>query len=340
VLRSRSTGVVAACALVVSSTILTVTFASPGGAASAQDDGRPRSVMVQVSTLAPTYGPNTLASWLKQLCTSDVSPDQSRDLILQDIASMEGALATPYLDVLTKFFPGGKQACFTRVFVGTVDLPWSSEGSKYREGVLNADFVRRYLSLSSSVAAAFTAHYPRAIFNWHLTYEANLNELAYPEVEIAYRSMLVSEMQSLATINPQAGFSWSPAFWYPYSAYKSNVVGMTMLRQSLDDLFSSLAKTATGLELVDLQDFVAGSSCQPSWNQVSPDDAVSWARFLTSLGTAPAIALNVEQYAVDCDTGGIRPGDRQALSDRQAFYASHGVAIGPAFEIRYVAGAQ
>ncbi len=146
--------------------------------------------------------------------------------------------------------------------------------------------------------------------------------------------MLVSEMQALSAIRP-GPFAWSPAFWYPYSAYSTNTVGMAGLTSNLTALLSSLRSQAGGIQLLDLQDFVAGSSCQPLHNRVTPSDAVSWTRFLVGLGLLPEVAINVELYAVDCATGAIVTGDSRELSDRRAFYVSNAVALGPAFEIRY-----
>ena len=43
----------------------------------------------------------------------------------------------------------------------------------------------------------------------------------------------------------------------------------------------------------------------------------------------------VEQYAVDCSTGAYGPGDPAEIRDREDLYASHGLTLGPAFELRY-----
>jgi hypothetical protein len=219
--------------------------------------------------------------------------------------------------------------------VGTVDLAWPGPGSKYVEGVQNVAFRARYVSLSKAVAAKFVARYPTVTVDWYLTYEANLNDLFYPAVEGAYADMLVSEMHALTVLRPSAEFSWSPAFWYPYSAYRKNTAGMTQLAAMLTTFFSTLRTRANGIQMLDLQDYVAGSSCQPAWNRVTPADAVGWARFLTNLGGVPDVRINVEQYAVDCTTGGIVAGRSQDVLAREAFYAKQGVRLGPTFEARY-----
>jgi hypothetical protein len=217
-----------------------------------------------------------------------------------------------------------------------VDVTWTGTGSKYVEGVQDPTFTARYLRLSTSVAKSFIARYPKLIINWYLTYEANLNELYYPAIENAYATLLHAEMQALSSLRPHATFAWSPAFWYPYAAYRSNLDGMVQLRQMLTKLLATLRTNSPGLGMLDLQDFVAGSSCEPPGNRVTPDDAVNWLQFLKSLtNAARETVINTEQYSFDCGTGGVIAGDAASVTAREAFYATRGVQSGPAFEIRY-----
>jgi hypothetical protein len=330
---ARLTALAALLFVVLSGCVATSPGTAPGSAAATGS----RSFIVQISSLGPAYSPATLASWVQQACASTQSGATAppRDLILQDIANSDGSLATAYLDAIVPFLPGGAEACFRRVFVGTIDLSWSGPGSKYVEGIQDTSFRDRQLTISNTLASAFVLRYPTVPIDWYLTYEANLNDLYSPAVESAYRSLMTAEMQSLSSLRPGATFAWSPAFWYPYSVYSSNVAGMTQLRANLHDLFSSLQRTTAGIQLLDLQDFVAGSRCQPDGNRVTAGDAVSWAGFLAGLGQIPEVTLNVEQYAVDCATGGIGPGDPAEIRSRESFYASHAITLGPAFELRY-----
>jgi hypothetical protein len=162
-----------------------------------------------------------------------------------------------------------------------------------------------------------------------------LNSFFFPAVEDAYSALFTAEMHTLSALRPGATFAWSPAFWYPYSSYSSNLVGMAQLRSGLQTFFTSLRKTTAGIQMLDLQDFVAGSRCQPVDNRVTATDAVSWVQFLQGLALVPEVAINVEQYAVDCSTGAYGPGDPAEIRDREDLYASHGLTLGPAFELRY-----
>lgn len=295
-----------------------------------------RSFIVQISSLAPTYSPATLAAWIRQACAATAAAGApSRDLILQDITNPDGTLATAYIDAVLPFLPRGAQACFGRVFVGTVDLSWTGQGSKYVEGIQDPSFQAANLTQTKALASAFVARYPTVPINWYLTYEADLNDFYYPAVEGAFRSLLTAEMQALSALRPAAKFAWSPAFWYPYSQYSSNVAGMTGLETRLRAFFSALAQRTAGIQMLDLQDFVAGSRCQPPSNQSTAGDAVSWANFLVRLGLIREVTINVEQYAVDCATGALGPGDPAEVRARESFYASHAVTMGPAFELRY-----
>jgi hypothetical protein len=303
------------------------TSVSPEAVASAAN-GNSSQVFVQVSSLAPTYSPAAVGSWMGRVCAG-------RDVVLQDVASSDGVLKTAYLDVIAPYLPGGARACFRRAFVGTVDLPWTGAGSKYVEGIESSSFREQNLALSKSVAQAFVARYRQVKINWYLTYEADLNQLYYPSVQQGYVALLSGEMQALAALRPRARFSWSPAFWYPYSVYSTNTAGMTQLRSMLVDLFSRLRAASGGVQLLDLQDFVAGSACQPPGNRMTPSDVVGWTGFLASLQQVPDLEINVEQYAVNCSTGGAGPGDPYEVANREAFYAAHGVKLGPSFEVRY-----
>jgi len=142
-------------------------------------------------------------------------------------------------------------------------------------------------------------------------------------------------MQALRAIRPRTTFAWSPAFWYPYSIYSNNSAGMAGLTAMLTDFFSGMSTASAGIQLIDLQDFVPGSSCQPPDNRMTPQDAVAWSAFLAGLHQIPELTINVEQYEMDCATGGVYPGDPQEVTSREAFYSAHGLTLGAPFEIRY-----
>jgi len=293
-----------------------------------------RSFIVQISSLAPTVSPATLAGWVRKACATDpIRP--ARDLILQDVAGADGSLATPYLDAILPFLPGGAQSCFGRVFVGTVDLSWTGAGSKYVEGIQDASFRARHLAASKALATAFVARYPTVPVNWYLTYEADLNDFFYPNVERAYESLFTTEMHNLSALRPSATYAWSPAFWYPYSVYSANTVGMSQLKVNLGTFFTALQQRTAGIQLLDLQDYVAGSACQPASNRVTASDAMNWFGFAKTVSHTREVAINVEQYAVNCATGALGPGDPVEIRARESFYANHAVTMGPAFELRY-----
>ena len=292
------------------------------------------SVMIQLSTLSSAVTPTGLKSWMKTICPSGVNP--TGQLALQDIASNDGTLLTSYLDVLAPYLPGTtSHPCFSRVYVGTVEPVWTGSGNAYVDGVQDAGFVADYLAQSNAVAAAFVAHYPTVANDWYITYEANLNDLYYSPVEAAYQTLLTGELQSRNALRANRHVMWSPAFWYPYSSYHTNTVGMTGVATSLTSLFTALKTVGRGIDVLNLQDYVAGSSCQPVSNQVTPTDAVNWVGFLRGLGVLPSVVVNAEQYGMDCSTGGITYGDPTAVQNREAYYRSNGLTLGPAFELRY-----
>ncbi len=316
-----------------------VGVASPAAAGHAKKTSRVQqsapspSVMIQLSTLAQTSTPNRLRNWLDQICPSGVDPVGR--LVLQDIATADGSLLTGFLDVVEPYLPGAsRHPCFSRVFVGTIEPDWTGTGNAYTQGVQDPVFVADYLTRSADVAAAFVQGYPKVKEDWYLTYEANLNELYYQQVESAYLTLLTRELRSRTALRPRGQVMWSPAFWYPYSAYSQNTVGMAGLRTSLTSLFTAL-RAEGGVDVVDLQDYVSGSSCQPVGNRMTAADAVGWVHFLQGLGVVSEVPINTEQYALDCSTGGIVNGNQTEVQSRESFYRSRGLTLGPAFELRY-----
>ena len=306
---------------------------TPASAANTSGPASP-SVMIQLSTLSSAVTPTGLKSWLRTICPSGVNP--VGQLALQDIATDSGTLLTGYLDVLMPYLPGASsRPCFSRVYVGTVEPVWTGSGNAYVDGVQNAPFVADYVSRSNAVATAFVQRYPAVTTDWYLTYEANLNDLYYPQVEAGYLSLLTRELQSRNALRRNAHVMWSPAFWYPYSSYHTNTLGMTGLTASLKSLFTGLQTVGRGIDVVNLQDYVAGSSCQPVSNRMTPSDAVGWVGFLRGLGVVPNVFVNTEQYAMNCTTGGITNGDPTEVKNREAFYRSSGLTLGPSFELRY-----
>ena len=292
------------------------------------------SVMIQLSTLSQAVTPTGFKSWLRTICPSGVVP--SGQLALQDVATDSGALLTDYLDVLAPYLPGvTTHPCFSRVYVGTVEPVWTGTGNAYVDGVQDATFVADYLARSNAVATAFVQHYPQVTTDWYITYEANLNDLYYSQVSSAYQSLLTAELNSRAALRRNRHVMWSPAFWYPYSSYSTNTLGMTGLTTSLTSLFTSLKAVGRGVDVVNLQDYVAGSSCQPVDNRMTPSDVVGWVSFLRGLGVIPEVDVNTEQYALDCATGGIVNGDPTDVRNREAYYTAQGLTLGPAFELRY-----
>jgi hypothetical protein len=288
---------------------------------------------LQVSSLAPDYPVSTVVGWIGAACA--LPPAQRPALVLQDVVGPDGQLAVPYLDALAPYLPGGRLHCISRVYVGTEQPQWTGAGSPYWEGIECSLYRYSYVSETESIAAAFAARYPYLQFDWYIPYEANLNYLFYPQIESGYASLLRGEEAALNGVRAGRAFLWSPAFWYPWSSYSGNAAGMAGLTQNLSGLFAALAATGHPFE-IDLQDFVAGSSCQPPSNRMTPSDAVGWIRYLAAVPRAPRVEMNVEQYQIaDCATGGLVPGDFSELAARRATYLAAGVSLGPSFEIRY-----
>ncbi|MBV8162340.1 MAG: hypothetical protein JO265_15585 [Acidimicrobiia bacterium] len=316
-------------AMVCAALCLTGTVAAVSGRADAASAPPPANLMLQVSSLAPAYPPSTLARWMKEVCATTTA---GRSLVLQDVATSDGVLQTSYLDVLAPYLPGGNKACFSHAYVGSVEPQWSGSGSLYVDGVQDAQFRQSYVNASSTVDRAFATRYPTLKVDWYLTYESNLNDFYYPQVEQGYAALLGAEMTALSAIRPHRAFLWSPAFWFPYSSYKSNTAGMAGLTGGLSNLFAAVGPS---LQVLDLQDFVAGSACQPSGNQMTPADVVGWIGFLRGVAKAPAVQVNTEQYRLDCATGGVTAGSPVDVASRESYYRSQGLTLGPAFELRY-----
>ncbi len=294
-------------------------------------------LMIQVSSLSPTISTNTLRAYLEDVRTKHRTlspPDKNGNrtqganyidtLVLQDIADKDGNLYTNYLDIIAPYLPGGSTPAFDKVYVGTVDLSWTSSGSKYIEGIKDANFRSKNITTSTTAAKAFKARYPSTKIDWYITYEANAASFWDASIETAYLSYINQLTTSLNGVASGKQFMWSPAFWQKYSDMQSVYGGS--LKQNYTDFFSKLTTPI----LFNFQDFVGQSK-----GASTKDDAIAWANFMkTNWGSKTKVSINTEQFTID-GSGAIIPGDSIELPARMSYYKSKGHALGPAWEIRY-----
>lgn len=288
----------------------------------------PMGLMVQLSSLSPTTTPVTLKSWFEQIRSDHRDRNRSgyiNNLVLQDIADSSGNLNTAYLDAISPYLPGGATPAFDKVYVGTIDLPWTGSGSKYLEGFESATFRTENVNKSRTLAAAFKQRYPRVQINWYITYEANLAGFWDTKMASAYKTYLSQLMPALSGVSGGKAFLWSPAFWTNYSAEPD--WALPGLKTNLADVFSS---TPTKL-ILDMQDFVGQSK-----GGTTKDDAVTWANYLkTNFGDKlTSVQINAEQFRVQSD-GSITAAESSEVVAREAYYRTKGLNVGPSWEIRY-----
>ncbi len=289
-------------------------------------------VMIQVSTLDPTISPAQLKSYLEDIRLKHRNPQKPayiNRIVLQDIADKDGKLYKSYLDVIAPYLPGGSLKAFDYAYVGTVDLAWTGAGSKYIEGIKDTNFRAQNVSISKSAAAAFKLAYPKAQFDWYITYEANLAGFWDKSIESAYLTYINTLSTELNKISFKQRVMWSPAFWTPYSQYQpGNELAWALpdLSANLTDLFTN-AKTPIFL---DLQDFVGQSN-----GASTKENAVAWIKFIQLNGGAKTagMLLNAEQFKMV--NGAISVGDSVEVPTRMAYYKAQGVPVGPSWEIRY-----
>jgi hypothetical protein len=284
--------------------------------------------MIQASTLSGTTSAATLKSWLEDIRLRH--RDSTRTgfvnvVVLQDIADRSGGLYTHYLDVIAPYLPGGRTPAFTKAYVGTVDLPWTGSGSKYINGIENADFRNRNLKVSRIAASAFAARYPSNSIDWYITYEANLSGWWDSSIEVAYRTYIRQLTYVLSGVRPSRTFLWSPAFWTMLADVPAWAA--CSLKANLTDLFTHLP---TRLSL-DVQDFVGQSG-----GASSPRSAAIWLNYLTRnwSGRLAQVQINAELFTVSSD-GAIVAGDSVEIANRLKYYVSKSITLGPSWEIRF-----
>ncbi|MGZ6005054.1 MAG: hypothetical protein ACXWLH_02790 [Candidatus Saccharimonadales bacterium] len=284
-------------------------------------------LIIQVSTLAPNTTPATLKTWLDDIRRDhrvSGQPGYINNVTLQDIADKNGNLLTSYLDVIAPYLPGGATPAFTKAYIGTVDLPWTQAGSKYIDGIENADFRNSNVLYSAKAAADFKARYPKVALNWYITYEANLAGFWDASIEQAYSTYITQLISVLNKVAVNKTFMWSPAFWTPYRNEPS--WALSGLQMNLSDLFSKINQSF----IVDLQDFVGQSS-----GATTKEDAVAWAKYLKqNWSSKAAIQVNAEQFKLAGD-GSLIAADSSEILTRENYYKSKSLALGPAWEIRF-----
>lgn len=288
----------------------------------------PQSLILQVSSLAPTTTPAQLKVWLETIRTKhrDTSkPAYIDSIVIQDIAGQDGKLLTDYLDVLSPYLPGSATPAFSKAYLGTVDLTWTGAGSKYIEGIEDTTFRDKNISLSRTAAQDFKTRYPNISADWYITYEANLAGFWDTKIETAYVTYLNGLSASLSTVAPNKVFMWSPAFWTPLRNEPS--WALPDLKTNLNDLFTKLSPSP----ILNLQDFVGQSN-----GESTKEDAVAWVTYLkTNLTTQPrSIQMNVEQFKQSAG-GAMSVGDSAELSQRENYYVAQGVPLGASWEMRY-----
>lgn len=314
-------------ALFVGAAVFIGTLLMGAAPASAAASGPAKGLMIQVSSLQGT-SPATLRTWLEDIRRDHHQRSQPgfiNSVVLQDIADSSGRLYTSYLDVIAPYLPGGATPIFTRVYVGTVDLAWTGPGSKYIEGIEDANFRNQNINVSRTAAAAFKARYPRISTDWYITYEANLAGFWDSRIEGAYTTYISQLMTTLSGVRANRAFMWSPAFWTQYA--DEPAWALPDLKTNLTHLFRSLPTPLT----VDVQDFVGQSG-----GSSSMQSAVAWVRYLQQNFGAylVKVQINVEQFTQSA-AGSISVADTAEVSQREDYYASQNIELGPAWEIRY-----
>lgn len=302
-----------------------------GNAQSAHAKGAgdpPMGVMIQVSSLAPATSPAALKSWLEDIRRDHHDarkPGYVNAVVLQDIADSAGTLYTAYLDVIAPYLPGGATPIFTQAYVGTVDLPWTGSGSKYLDGIEDANFRSQNVNVSVAAATAFHARYPRIVNSWYITYEANLAGFWDANLASAYRTYLVSLINALSPVAGRRDMLWSPAFWTMYS--DEPAWAMPDLKTNLGKLFAGLPARLT----LSIQDFVGQSD-----GASTPASAASWIGYLKQNWSKQlaAVQVNVEQFN-ESGNGALTADSSSDLTARESFYQGKGITLGAAWEIRY-----
>ncbi len=287
-----------------------------------------QGLIIQVSSLAPTTTPAQLKVWLDHVRNNHrdyTKPGYINNVVLQDIADQNGNLLTSYLDVIVPYLPGGAKQAFSTAYLGTVDLPWTGTGSKYIEGITNADFRNKNVSMSVSSAKAFKARYPKASTHWYITYEANLAGFWQKPTEEAYVTYINQLMASLSAVTPGKTFLWSPAFWTPYR--NQFTWALPDMKTNLNDMFNRISQPL----VLDLQDFVGQSK-----NASTKEDAVVWINYIKqNITKQPSVLqLNTEQFTIN-SSGAIVAGTNTEVAARENYYAKNGIKLGPSWEIRY-----
>lgn len=294
----------------------------------------PQGLFIQVSSLSSKHSPQELQTWLesvrkdhrsKDAKSGNPNPGYINDLVLQDISDKNGRLLTEYLDVIAPYLPGGSKKAFDRVFVGTIDLPWEGTGSKYIEGINDPNFRYTNLNQSETLAKLFKQKYPTVPINWYITYEANLAGFWSKSIEDNYSTYINSLGTKLNTIQPNATFMWSPAFWTTHKSLDPSL--KPDLKINMNHLFSNFKYPM----IINLQDFVGQSN-----GSSTKEDAVEWVNYLkTNITKQPkAITMNTEQFIQKTD-GSIVVGDSTEVPTRANYYNTSGIKLGPSWEIRY-----
>lgn len=314
---------------------LYTTCAAPAPEAATANNGTaPKSLFIQLSTLTTTPPP-TIREWFSHIAAQhrdSAKDDYIANLVLQDIADESGNMYIGLLDIIDDFF-----ADFDNIFVGTVDLTWTGTGSKYLEGICDSDFRLENIHKSHTAAAAFRGKYPDLVFNWYITYEANLSIFDDPSCKNAYEAYLIELVSQLHSVYPNRSTLWSPTFW---TKYNQTIPAMrASLKTNLSDLFANIKSQSNGIGInwLDIQDRIGSTYCESSSEKFTTDDIKNYYTFLKTLSyTFSSLRVNMETFRMDCaNSDNCINGDPIEIQSRENFYERNNIPLGACWEIRF-----
>ena len=242
---------------------------------------------------------------------------------IEIIGDFDGNLATPQLDALAPYLPGGSKQTFDHLFVGSAIPEWTSTTtSPYREGIKDWQEREKALALQRGLWQKFAQRYPQLLPRFdvglYINYEAVLEWwVTDPETRWSFEYYFRRSLVDAESLKPGVEVMWCPAMWV-----NKPPAGM---RSAINTTWNNM-KLETGriIDRVDIEDMMGRN-----WINMTTTDVRDWYRLFsdtTALVTIDAELFEEPNYA---------PSDKAELQSRLETYIALGLPIGHCFEARY-----
>lgn len=297
-----------------------------------------RSIFLEVSSLTADRAVSILED-IRSQHRANAPNDRVFNLVLTNIADLDGNLYTEILDIIRPYLPGGSLVACDNVFIGTRWLPWQwaqygADPNKWYNhyavwgGILFSQYRWDNIFYSRKVWKAFKERYDLPWMHFYISMEADLAAFHHSElghqIRLAYEATIIELCKEAKAVEPNRSVMWSPFHWTPFR--QTSVAERSRLADELVPFFNNVKNySGMGINFLNLQDSVGARP-----GIVHKEDAFECIRLVAASHPFASVRMNVEWFKLDAN--GIVP---QNAFDRENWYVGQGYKVDAIWEGRW-----